>query len=299
MSKPGRSRRWLLLILVVAASITALLLGVALAASDGDGPDRSLLLATVVGFLASVVTWGILVLFRKVPDLASERAETAADIAEELHGPLLSLRALSSSGLRSGEAMTAQDLEAFFALIDEEAARLRRTLDELVTALRVQAGEIAYESTEEDLGALVEEIAGDVPHGEHPLRVEAEPDLRVRVDRLRLGETIAGLVDNAARFSPPDSPIEIRAFRADDEVIVEIADHGPGIPLDRRLEVFRYGTTWRPAGYEETPGAGVGMFVARAHVTGQGGRLELDDRPDEGAEEVPGTVVRISLPSAG
>lgn len=297
MSALARSRRWVLLLLVVATSATALLLGAALAAAGGDGPDRSLLLAAVVGFLVTVVTGGILVVSRRAPDLAVERAATAARIAEELHGPLLSLRALSSSGLRTGEAMTEQDREAFFGLIDEEAERLRRTLDQLVTAMEIEAGEIGYSVTEEDLGALVEEIAGDVPHGDHPLRVETEPDLRVRVDRLRLGETIASIVDNAARFSPPDAPIEIRALRVEDEAVLEIADHGPGIPVDRRAEVFHHGTTWRPAGYEETPGSGTGLFVARAHVRGQGGRIELDDREDAGAEEVPGTVVRISLPT--
>lgn len=286
-----------MLTLVLAASLTALLLGAALAAAGGDGHDRALLLAAIAGFLVTVVVGGILVASREPPDLAAERAATAAGLAEDLHGPLLSLRALSSSGLRAGETMTEQDREAFFGLIDEEAARLRRTLDQLVTALQVEAGEIVYAMTEEDLGALVEEVAGDVPHGEHPLRVETEPDLHVRVDRLRLGETVAAVVDNAARFSPPDAPIEIHAFGGDGEAILEIADHGPGIPPDRRAEVFRRGTSWRPAGYEETPGAGVGLFLARAHVLGQGGRIELDARRDAGPADVPGTVVRIGLPS--
>jgi signal transduction histidine kinase len=285
-------------VLVLAASLTGLLLGAALAAS-GAGHDRALLLAASAAFLVTLATGGILLASRGNPDPASERARAAADLAEELHEPLLSLRALSTSGLRSGRAMSDEDRAAFFGLIDEETARLRRTLDQLVTALEIEADGVVYATTEEDLGALVEEVCGDVPHGEHPLLVETEPDLRVRVDRLRLGETLAAVVDNAARFSPPDAPIQIRAFRSDGEAVLEVADHGPGIPFEHRAEVFRRGTTWRPAGYEETPGAGIGLFVARALVLGQGGRIELDDRSREGRGDISGTVVRIGLPSAG
>jgi signal transduction histidine kinase len=77
---------------------------------------------------------------------------------------------------------------------------------------------------------------------------------------------------------------------------VEVADHGPGIPLANRLEVFRRGVTWRPPGYEETPGAGVGLFVARAHLLGHGGGIEIEDRPETEEDAGPGTVFRLTLP---
>jgi signal transduction histidine kinase len=105
------------------------------------------------------------------------------------------------------------------------------------------------------------------------------------------------VLDNVAMFSQPDAPIEVRAFRGPDgSVVIEIADHGPGIPAARRPSLFRRGVRWRPPGYEQTSGTGVGLFVARAHVIGQGGDIRLEDRPEgeHGAE--PGAVVRIALP---
>jgi signal transduction histidine kinase len=130
--------------------------------------------------------------------------------------------------------------------------------------------------------------------------VQLEPGLRVRVDPLRLGEALEAVLDNAATFSPPDAPIEVRTSRGSDgSVVVEIADHGPGIPAAHRPSLFRRGVRWRPPGYEEAPGSRVGLFVARAHVIGQGGDILLEDRPEgpQGAE--PGTVVRIVLPPTG
>lgn len=300
MNERRRPRRWPLLLVIVCASATALFVGAAIAASSDGGGSTPWLLAVAVCFGATVAFGGVWATSRGTGDLALERAETAERLAEELRGPLLSLRSLSASAQRGVADMTDDDRVAFFTLIDEEVARLRRTLDQLTTALRIEAGGLGYDLREEDLGALIEEAAAEVPHGDHPLRVEVEPDLPVLVDRLRLGEALAAVVDNAARYSPPDAPIELRAYRSDDgSAVVEIADHGPGIPLGNRLEVFRRGATWRPPGYEETPGARVGLFVARAHVLGHGGTIELADRPETDDEAGPGTVVRITLPSRG
>ncbi len=214
---------------IVSASATALLLGAALAdPSGGGGVDTWVLLAAAC-FGLTVVVGAVWAVSRRVVDPALERAATAEHIAEELRGPLLSLRSLSASGLRGAAEMTDEDRAAFFVLIDEESSRLRRAVEQISMALRIEADGLRYDLRDEDLGALVEEAAAQVPHGEHPLRVEVEPDLHVRVDRLRLGEALAAIVDNASRFSPPDAPIEVRAFRAEDRsAVVEVADHGSG-----------------------------------------------------------------------
>lgn len=294
MSAPRRSRRWILVAAVVAASATALFLGAALAdAQSGTG----LLLASAACFGATVLLGGVWAVSRPAVDPAVERAETAEHLAEELRGPLVSLRSLSAAGVRVAAELTEEERLAFFSLIDEEAARLRRSVEGTSAALRIEAGGIRYDLREDDLGTLIEESVAEVPTGAHPIHLEVEPDLRARVDRLRLGEVLATVLDNAATFSPPDAPIEVRAFRdLDRSVVIEIADHGPGIPATHRPVLFHRGVRWRPPGYEETPGSGVGLFVARAHMTGQGGEIGLEDRPEGEHGSEPGTVVRIVLP---
>jgi signal transduction histidine kinase len=123
------------------------------------------------------------------------------------------------------------------------------------------------------------------------MTVRSDPGVSVRADRRYLSEAIEGLIDNAAKFSPPDAPIDVTVGRTDTVARVEVADRGPGIPPERAERVFERFGVWRPAGYEETPGAGLGLFLARAHLRAHGGRVDVADRDDGG------TILRVTLPA--
>jgi signal transduction histidine kinase len=309
VSERARRPRWPLVLLFVLAAATALLIGAALASTGGASPEALLLALAIVAFVAFVAAgtvWASSVRSRR-DEVTAERAATAARIADALRGAFASLSGLAAAGLRAADTMSPDERRAFFSLIDEETTRLALTTEQIATALAISAGRLEYELQEDDLGAIVQEVVSRTPHGEHPLLVAAEPDLTVPLDRPRMDEALANLIDNAAKYSPPDAPIEVRVFLDDEDgAIVEIADHGPGIPSGRRQEVFSRFGSWRPPGYEETPGAGLGLFIARAHVLAHGGRITIEDpqvgtdggpTDEEGTDPAgPGTVVRISLP---
>lgn len=288
-----RSGRWPLAAALFAATATAAFLGAALAETSG-GAAAGLVVAAIVAFLLAVGAGGLWGRAnRQGPaGLAVERAEVTSQLAHEVRSPLMAIKGLASTADRLFDQMSEDERREFFRLIDEEAARLQRVTDQSATAMRVDADLLVFELREEDLGALVEEVAWSTPHAEHPMNVETVPELDVRVDRKHLGEAIANLIDNAMKYSPPDAPIDVAAKPGPDgTAVVEVADRGPGIPANRLEDVFRRFARWRPAGYEETPGAGLGLFIARAYVTAQGGRLDLAAREDGG------TILRISLPA--
>ena len=287
-----RSSRAALILATIAAVVTATALGALLAEADG-GSTWTLAMIAGAGFLATVgfgAVWAIGA--RNTPDeVVVERAETASNLAHELRNPLMSIKGLASTGVRMFDQMSEDERREFFRLIDEEAARLRTIADQSAEALSIDADRLVYDLRLEELGPVVEEAAWDAPHGAHPMTVESEPGVFARVDRRHLATAVTNLVDNAAKYSPPDAPIDVLVRREDDDAVVEVADRGPGIPLDRVDDVFRRFTRWRPAGYEETPGAGLGLFLARSHVLAQRGRIEVVDRDDGG------TILRISLPA--
>ena len=289
-----RWARWVFILAAISAVVAASALGAALADVE-SGSTRNLLVVALASFLLTMALgalWAIA--SRRSPDDALvERAETASRLAHELRNPLMSIKGLASTGVRLFDEMSEDERRDFFRLIDEEAARVRRIADQAAEALALDADRVTYDLREDDLGAFVEEIAWAAPHGDHPMTVESEPGVRASIDRKHLGEVLANLIDNAAKFSPPDAPILVEVRREDGHAILEVSDRGPGVPLDRVEDVFERFARWRPAGYEETPGAGLGLYLARAHVRAHGGQIEIADH-DEG-----GNILRVTLPGEG
>jgi len=252
------------------------------------------LLGAGAGLLASAVVAFVWARTRRRPGTVEDpgrRADLTSKIGHELKNPVMSVKGLASSGIRLYPSMSGDERLEFFRLIDVEANRLKLIADEISTALRIDAGQISYHVRDEDLGALVQEVAWRSPSGQHAMVVEVEDGLTAPLDRTRLSEVIVHLLDNASKFSPPDAPIEVRAYRSPEgDAVVEVADRGPGIPAEHREDVFGEFTEWRPPGYEETPGAGLGLFICRAHLKAMAGRIDIEDERDRG------TMLRVTLP---
>jgi signal transduction histidine kinase len=275
-----------------AAVATGVLLGVAVARAEGNVRT---VVAVSIGTLilsAAAAAGRELATRRERRDPLVERAETASKLAHELKNPLMAIKGLASTGSRLFDQLQEEERREFFGLIDDEAARLTRIVDQASTAMKVDAEQVIYLLNEEDLGNLVEKAAWSCPHGDHPMSVETDPGIVIRADRRHLTEALGNLVENATKFSPPDAPIDVSArMGRNGTAVIEIADRGPGIPPERVEQVFERFGAWRPAGYEETPGAGLGLFLARAHVLAHAGRVDVAEREDGG------TILRITLPA--
>jgi two-component system sensor histidine kinase KdpD len=222
-----------------------------------------------------------------------ERAELTSMIAHELKNPLMSIKGLAATGSRLYDSMTDEERRDFFRLIDVESSRLKLIIDEISTALKIDAGELGYDIRPERVGALVEETAWRFSAGDHPIRVETDRGLTAPIDRLRVEEALTNLLDNAAKFSPPEAPILVRAYGYGTTAVVEVLDNGPGIAPEARGRVFDKFSRHRPEGYADVPGAGLGLFIAAAHVKAHGGRIDIEEGSGQG------TMLRLTVPSGG
>jgi two-component system sensor histidine kinase KdpD len=222
-----------------------------------------------------------------------ERAELTSMIAHELKNPLMSIKGLAATGTRLYESMTDEERKDFFRLIDSESTRLKLVMDELSTALRIDAGALSYDIRPEPLGPIVEETVWRFAAGDHPMQVETDPNVVAAIDRIRFEEILTNLLDNAAKFSPPDAPIRVRAIRDDEAACVEVIDVGPGIPPEQRTTIFAKFSRNRPPGYEDVSGAGLGLFISAAHVKALGGRIDIEEGPEHG------TMLRLTVPLGG
>lgn len=180
-------------------------------------------------------------------------------------------------------------------VIDEEADRLNRFIEQLVDLARVDAGAMDMRfnwGVLDDIvgSALTRAAAVTRPH---PVEVNLPGELpALRVDARALSEVVYTLVENAARYAPAGTPISITARRVTDESIdLIVDDEGPGVPEALREKVFTKFFRAReaqgePEGVHHPDGLGMGLAIARGIIEAHGGRIWIEDAPGGGARIV-------------
>jgi signal transduction histidine kinase len=232
---------------------------------------------------------------RRATDRAAEvmegRAEIAATIAHDVRGPVGTIKGLATTTRRSYEQLDDAQRVEFIGMIESESARLLRLVDQVAMGLKVDAGTLDLTPRLQEIAPLVRQAIEGLEPGERTIEVDVPPDVRAEVDTRWFVEAVRQGLHNALRFSPEDRPVRLEVRKAaDDGAIVTITDLGPGIPEDRREAVFEKFVRWRPEGYEERQGAGLGLFVCRGIARAHGGDATLASPPQGG------TMLRVRFP---
>jgi signal transduction histidine kinase len=232
---------------------------------------------------------------RRATDRAQEivggRAEIAGMVAHELRGPVATIRGLAGTTLAHYERLSDEERREFIQLIEQESRRMLSTVDQTSLALKIDAGNVTVERKPTDIAESVREGVARADVGDHPLTVGAERGLELPIDRRYVAEIARQLVNNAAKFSPPGAPIGVIVRPIVGGAELEVIDAGPGIPPGMRDRVFSKFPGWRPPGYEERPGSGLGLFICRGLVAEHHGEISIE----EGSEG--GTMLRVRFPS--
>ena len=198
-------------------------------------------------------------------------------VSHDLRSPLTAIVA-SAEALASEEIhLDEVDQAALVAAIREEAARLDRVVGNLLDVSRLEAGALESHpelwSVDELVGQALDSVRADAD------RIVVELDPRsppVRVDAGQIERVLANLIENALRFSPPGSPVIVRAEHGSTELRIHVVDRGPGITGADRAAIFQ--PFRRGAG----GGSGLGLAIARGFAEANGGRLWTQDDPAGG-----------------
>lgn len=237
----------------------------------------------------------------------SERLKSALldAVTHDLRTPLTSIKASVTTLLEDLRGKTDDDergaLDAagrqeMLEVINEEADRLDRFIEGLMAMARIEAGEMKlrpqWGSVEEILGAALKRAAPLTQH--HRLETWLDDELpAVRVDERAVAEVVYTLIDNAAKYSPPDTRIRVGAEAGNNGTVrLIVEDQGPGIPVELRERVFdKFFRATRDveAAGSKPAGSGMGLAIAKGIVEAHGGRIWI-----EGAE---GTKVVVVLPT--
>jgi two-component system, OmpR family, sensor histidine kinase KdpD len=223
---------------------------------------------------------------------AARRADVAKTavlhaISHDLRSPLTAITT-AASGLSDG-ALSEADRDDLLEVIEAESGRLARMVDDLLDLSRIQAGAVNPRTDWCDLGDVVAGAAAQVRSAgqDHPVLIELPQDLPlVRADASQLERVFANLIDNAVRYSPPDSPVRISGGAGGGRVTVRVTDRGRGIPAAQRTQVFEPFFSGRDSG----GGSGLGLAICRGFVEANNGRIQLSTSE--------GTSFAVSFPVA-
>jgi two-component system sensor histidine kinase KdpD len=220
----------------------------------------------------------------------SEQLKTALldAVTHDLRTPLTSIKAAIST-LRE-EHVSAEVQQELFEVIEEESDRLNHFIQGMMDMAKLQAGEISLQSRTVSAEEMVEDAlqrAGPLL-GKHPVETSIEPALpALQVDPRLISQVLFTLIENAAKYSPPDKPISLSVRNSGDHsVCFAVSDQGPGIAPELRDQVFQ---KFFRAGAR--PGFGVGLAIAHGIVQAHRGKIWIED----GAHG-QGTRVQFQIP---
>lgn len=213
----------------------------------------------------------------------AERSEIVAKLSHEFRTPLTAIQE-SVDILLDGLAGPLQPRQLeFLTLARRNVSRLKKLIDDLLDLSSLQKGSIPLRMVEADLWTIARLAVEARQALGQPITLErtCEPRLTAAlVDPERTRQVVLRLLENVAVHSGCEA--RVRVSRAGDEVVVEVADAGPGIPEDKIASIFEAFSQLSTGPGRKVGGAGLGLTLAKHFIERQGGRLWLQSRPGDG-----------------
>ncbi|HEY7024221.1 MAG TPA: ATP-binding protein [Candidatus Limnocylindrales bacterium] len=227
------------------------------------------------------------------------RTEFVGNLSHELRTPLSTVRLLTESlTLESERTELPPRVKDSISKIDVETGHLVQMVNELLDLAKIEQGDAPMRHDDVDVVRVVEEaIARLTVYADRQtvsLRTEVEEDAGTVVagDEDRLGQLLANLIHNAIKFSPPGGEVVVHVRGDKENVLVEVEDHGPGIPSADRNRVFERFYKVDRARSRGRGGTGLGLAIARHIVDRHRGHIWVQ------SEEGSGSSFFVSLPKA-
>jgi heavy metal sensor kinase len=252
-----------------------------------DNPDDE------IGQLASVFNETL----ARLENSFEQLRRFTADASHELRTPLTAIRSVGEVGLQEhrGEAAYRETIGSML----EEADRLTRLVDSLLTLARADAGQIRLNPETVDLADLSRDVAQYLSalseEKKQTVSIQADHPVQAFVDRIVFRQAVINLVDNAIKYSPQRGDIRITVTRDDANAILEVMDSGAGIDAALREQIFDRFYRIDKGRSRESGGVGLGLSIARWAVVANGGVIEVTTTSSGGSTFQIRVPIRPSL----
>lgn len=235
--------------------------------------------------------------YEQLQELDQLKDEFISLVSHELRTPLHSIRGflqlLMTEKMR--DPVTRQEC---LMRVAEQTEHLRRLVEELLDLSRIEAGRLTIDKAPLSLGSLLVDVAANLRQMAEEKGVDLEVALPaslplVEADGQRLAQVITNLVHNGIKFTPRPGQVRVAAERVNGEVVVRVADTGPGIPTEALPRLFeRFYQAGSPSSAHDE-GMGIGLYISKRIVEAHGGRIWVSSEVGQGST----FYVALPLPS--
>ncbi|MCE3225191.1 MAG: kdpD [Nitrospira sp.] len=223
----------------------------------------------------------------------TERMRNAvlSSVSHDLRTPLATIVGASSALLNNSRPWSTESQQELLRSISDEAGRLDRLLKNLLDMTRLEAGAMQlrkeWHALEEVFGTALARVESRI--ATHPVSTTFPENLPlVLVDGVLIEQVLINLLENAAKYSPPASPIDVTASVKDGVIVTEVGDRGPGIPQGEERRIFEKFYQLYP---DREGGVGLGLTICRGIIESHGGRIWVEARSGGGSS------FRFTLPT--
>jgi two-component system sensor histidine kinase KdpD len=201
------------------------------------------------------------------------RSAILDSVTHEFRTPLTSIKA-SITSLLSTTGLSPDDRQELMTVINEESDRLNRLVGEAAEVAQLESHEFQLDLQECRMLDLVQAAVAEVKQslGKHPMEIRVPEEITARLDADRMKEVLVQLLENAAKYSAPESPIRITAEVKAANLEVSVADQGAGIDDMEQVLIFDKFYRGKNQRYR-VQGTGMGLAIARAIVEAHGGKI--------------------------
>lgn len=251
----------------------------------------------VLSLFLVIISAGLVMfyLMRRELRLAGQKTSFVANVSHELKTPLTSIRMYAEMLSSRKEQLSAEKEKRYLSIILSESERLSRLITNVLDFSRTEAGRKKYHKEWFSITEVVHEVneiwAGEMEAAAVELKIEVPAgDMPVYMDRDALFQALHNLLGNALKYAVSGGEISLVSYTgADDRIIIEVRDRGPGIPAKAAKRIFNKFYRCENSLTAQTSGSGLGLAIALRLMNDQGGTLIY--LPREGG----GSIFRIIL----
>ncbi|MCS6920135.1 MAG: ATP-binding protein, partial [Fimbriimonadales bacterium] len=223
--------------------------------------------------------------------LEQVRRDFVANVSHEFRTPLASIRSLAET-IHDDPEMPPETRQRFLTLIVQEADRLTRIADDLLTLARAESMQPVKEVFELTplIQQAMQEMEAEAQRHQVSLQAELQPDLKLLANRDQILQVALNLLSNAIRYNKPQGSVTVRTYTQDHQAVIEVADTGIGIPSEALPRIFERFYRVDKTRSREGGGTGLGLAIVKHIVESHGGAVEVE------SEYRVGSVFRVRLP---